>query len=154
MAMPSGGPAPYGAPAGYGAPGGYEFTPEQNQTISRLTSAMSFVGILFLILGCLAMFGGVAELVLVGSGGNSIITGIVYAVLGGYTKQAASSFDTIVSTQGNDIPHLMNALDQLRRLYGVLRVLIIVALVLLALVFVVGFIVTAAGAAAHAGHVR
>jgi hypothetical protein len=111
---------------------GYEFTPPQNQTICRLSSKMKFVGVFYFVAA--ALFGalGVVTYFFIP------LAAIVYVVamipellIGVWTTKAASSFRNIVDTKGHDIPHLMNAVISLRKLYTLQYWLLIIALVLI-----------------------
>jgi hypothetical protein len=103
----------------------YEFTAEQNVTVGDLAAKMRFVG-LFLILG------GVLECLLVFAGHfGGLIAGLVNILLGVWTRSAADSFQQIVTTQGRDITHLMQALGDLLRMYRLQYTLLVIALVLL-----------------------
>jgi hypothetical protein len=114
----------------------YEFTAEQNATIGDLARKMRFVAV-FLILGgaleCLTVLGGHL---------TGLISGLVHVFLGAWTWSAGNSFRQIVDTQGQDITHLMSALGDLRRVYGLLYVLLIIALVLLAVVVPLALLAT------------
>lgn len=46
-----------------------------------------------------------------------------YRALGVWTGRAARSFKRIVLTQGQDVSHLMDALDNLRKFYALLSLL-------------------------------
>jgi len=114
---------------------GYEFSAEQNQLIADLARKMLGVGIFMLLIGALALIGGVA------SGFGSRLDAAVVLVLAAafflavasWTVAAARSFRRIVETEGHDIPHTMAALAQLRRFYTLHFWLIIAYLVLIVL---------------------
>jgi hypothetical protein len=61
---------------------------------------------------------------------------LFYLALGTWTNKSARAFAEIVTTQGRDIDHLMDALENLRKMYGLVSTLvrIYVALVLIAVV--------------------
>jgi hypothetical protein len=130
-------PMPYGhVAANAGQSGTYEFSREQDDTFRKLAGAMKFVGVMFILFGGFGSIIGTIELIAKGHGGNGIVSGLLYMVLGVFTLQGGGAFGAIAATQGNDIPNLMRAVDQLRRFYGTLRVLLILAMVLMALLFV------------------
>jgi hypothetical protein len=118
---------------------GYEFNDAQNDRISRLAGAMSFVGLLLLVSGVIEVVVGLAVMFWLtpGQGFGALAQGILNLLLGSWTRKAAGAFDQIVKTQGNDIDNLMAALDELNRVYLLQRVLvlmsIVVALITLAL---------------------
>lgn len=114
----------------------YEFSNTQNQLIKELSNKMRFVGYFLIVLGVLVAIGG---LVVIARGGlGNIIQGIVQIVIGFWTTKAASAFQEIVDTEGNDIENLMGALGELRKLYTLQYWLYIVALIFVAIGVVVG----------------
>jgi hypothetical protein len=62
---------------------------------------------------------------------NAGAAGLVYLLIGVWTRSAADSFQQIVKTRGNDISNLMNALGALNKMYGLLYTLLLIALVVL-----------------------
>ena len=128
----------------------YEFTQQQNQDIGALAGALRFVGIASVVFGILA--GAGAALVVAKSDvetskavvnvAGSIIQAIFLIFTGIWLTSAASSFREIVATKGRDIAHLMDAIKELRRVYGLQQVFIIIGIILigaaLVLVLVVG----------------
>lgn len=116
----------------------YEFTGSQNELIRDLAKKMRFVSYFLIGVGVLSAIAGL--LTVLRGGGGSIINGIVYIVIGIWTTSAASSFQKIVDTQGNDIENLMLSLGELRKLYTFQYWLLIIALVFLALVFVLALL--------------
>jgi hypothetical protein len=116
-------------------PAQYEFTPDQNRVIADLAKKMRLVGIVLQIFGCL---GAVVGLVLITRNGiGALIQGVINVFLGIWVIRAADSFHRIVKTQGQDISHLMEALRQLGKYFGLQYVLIMIGLVLLAVVLAV-----------------
>jgi hypothetical protein len=135
-AQPSQRVSPQQQPAAYVPPNppqyGYEFTPPQNQNIRRLSRKMKFVGV-FYIVGA-ALFGALGVVAYF----FMPLAAIVYVVamipellIGVWTTKAASSFRKIVDTKGHDIPHFMNAVTSLRKLYTLQYWLLIMVLVLI-----------------------
>jgi hypothetical protein len=114
----------------------YEFTAEQNDVIGDLARKMRFVGLMGMIVGVLLSIVGVASLV--GSprgsaGPVNLIMGVASALVGAWTRTASIGFQRIVETEGHDIANLMGALGELRRIYALQRILLIVVLLLLVL---------------------
>jgi hypothetical protein len=104
---------------------------------------MRFVGLMGVIFGVMLILGGVASCVAgpKGSGGpGPFIQGIFILVVGLWTRSAAGAFQRIVDTEGNDIANLMNAIGELRRIYGLQRVLFLVAMVLFVLGVMLGIL--------------
>lgn len=106
----------------------YEFNNTQNQLIRQLAQKMRFVGYILIALGVLVIVAGIVNFRL--GGFATIIQGIIQLIIGIWTAKAATSFQLIVKTQGNDIENLMNALGELRKLYALQYWIFIIALVL------------------------
>jgi hypothetical protein len=121
----------------------HEFDVQENQVINDLANAMNWVAAPFLFLGVLYIFATVVCVVQVFQQPMSIfhaifvgLGAVLFLALGRWTKQAALSFQQIVSTSGNDMGHLMEALENLRKKYSLLSVVvkIYVALILFSLI--------------------
>ncbi|MBI3005606.1 MAG: hypothetical protein HYY49_09360 [Ignavibacteriales bacterium] len=116
---------------------GYEFTDAQNMTFGVLASRMKFLGILNMVFAvCIGLF---AILALFSSPLTIVVSGpqvAMFIVLGLWMMNASSSFRMIVETHGQDISHLMTAMESLRKLYNLQFWLTIAVLV----VFVIGFL--------------
>ncbi len=119
---------------------GYEFTESQNGLIRDLAGKMSIYATLMIVVGALALLGGV--IAIAKGGAVAAVQGITNCVIGFLTMQAGKSFRLIVDTEGNDIENLMGALGELRKLYTFLILLVILA-------FVGGFIIGLVGALAQ-----
>jgi len=118
-------------------PSGYEFNEAQNMTFGVLASRMKFLGILNLALAVLV--GLFSILALFASPLTIVVSGpqvAMLVVMGIWMVNASSSFRMIVDSHGQDITHLMTAMDALRKLYNLQFWLTIAVLVL----FVVGFL--------------
>ncbi|MGB3508939.1 MAG: hypothetical protein WBA93_06805 [Microcoleaceae cyanobacterium] len=129
----------------------YEFDRSQNELILDLSNKMRFVGyflisvgILGIISGIIALFSSSPSLSI-----NNFINGIVNMIFGVWINKAASSFKQIVDTQGNDIVNLMGALGELRKLFGLIYWLLIIALVFIVIGIVVGIILGILSAATN-----
>ena len=121
-------------------PAQYEFSPDQNDIITRLSGSMRELGLFMQVIGGLY---GIGALFTMGDafddakaiGGLLVmaLTCAFYFLIGTWTSRAAKSFKSVVETTGNDVGHLMSALDQLRKLYKlivtVLRIMIGVAII-------------------------
>lgn len=112
----------------------YEFTPQQNEAIGGLASAMRFVGI------CLMIWGVLQILTLFAGNVLALISGVICLLTGIWTNSAASSFRSMVDTKGRDIANLMQAVGSLRSLYNLQRVLIIIALILIPIGIIGGLV--------------
>jgi len=61
---------------------------------------------------------------------SNAVNGLLYLLLGVWTRSAAGSFKKIVDTKGSDISHLMEALSSLNKMYSLIYTLIIFGLLL------------------------
>jgi hypothetical protein len=104
----------------------YEFKPGENKIIGQLAFKMHFVGLFLLAMGLIIIAIGVAVVFHVGP----IISGTLACVVGLWTQRASMSFKNVVQTEGRDITHLMDALDDLRKLYTLQYWLLILGLLL------------------------
>ncbi len=111
----------------------FEFDASQNALFSDLAQKMGFVGLLFIALGALTILGGVFN----GVGGlSNIFVGVLYILIGLWTKNASDAFRRIVDTQGSDITNLMTALGQLRKLYTLQYWAIIISIIFIVLALI------------------
>lgn len=104
----------------------YEFKENENRIIGQLAWKMNFVGLFLFANGLLIIAIGVVPLFHYGP----IISGALTCVVGLWTQRASVSFRNVVRTEGRDISHLMEALDDLRKLYSLQFWLVILGLVL------------------------
>jgi hypothetical protein len=119
-------------------PAGYEFTAAQNATIEGLAKRMKFIGIIYLVFGGLVAIGALWMLTQsLPSALVAILEVALFGFMGYWTVKAAGSFQMIVQTRGNDISFLMNALEELRKIYNLQVWLFIIVLGLLAIGIVV-----------------
>jgi len=132
----------------YGGEAEYEFSPTQNEIIEDLARKMRFVGLMGIILGLVSLLGGVAGLFTAkeAAGLTSVVQGLMLLVVGVWTRSAAGGFQTIVDTQGSDIANLMGALNHLRRIYSLQRIVFVVALLVLVLLLQLTLLAMARGA--------
>jgi len=91
----------------------YEFTDTQNILLDDLAKKMRFVAYFLISIGAINI--GYSMIV---SNFFSFGSGLVSLVIGGWTIKSASSFKLMVDTEGKDITNLMEALNQLQKLYG------------------------------------
>jgi len=116
----------------------YEFSGSQNELIKNLSDKMRFVSYFLIGAGVLITLAGVITVFRGGIG--NIITGVVQGIIGIWTNKAASAFQRIVVTEGNDIENLMGALGELRKLYTLQYWLYIILLIFLAITLVLGLV--------------
>ena len=121
----------------------YEFDSKQNRVIEELARAMQWIATPLQLVGFL--YGLAAVLSFVHAIGHAeaafgavwaFLGGLFFLGLGGWTRKAAQSFQRVVTTSGTDIDNLMDALDDLRKAFSLLSVVvkIYVALILIALI--------------------
>lgn len=113
------------------APPGYEFTPDENARIAKLAWRVRVWGILALVSGIVGVLAFAAIwLVVAGRGwsqagfllGSGIVMApvmVVNAIIAVLYLSAGKSLRSVVDTQHDDIPHL---LDGLERLGGAFRI--------------------------------
>lgn len=116
----------------------YEFTDEQNRTISGLVDGMRTVatliqllGLAFLVFFGLTMYQAIQKGADYGPPAGLGAGALLCLSIGFWTGGSAHSFRRIVETKNEDIWHLMNALESLKNMYGLLRAIILVSLVLI-----------------------
>ena len=125
--------APGPRPPG-GSSGDYEFSDVENILLGDLASNMSFVGIFNVIGGILLMLLGVVAMLAAGPIALVyIVQGVVNFLVGIWTRSSAAGFRRIVDTQGNDVANLMTALGDLKRIYALQKIVIIVTMVVVVL---------------------
>lgn len=152
--MAQAGWGPPGAP-GYGAmpqatvgaaasPGGYEFNQWENATIAKVGSRARTWGIMSIVFGVLLIGGaallfayGQKEAKLVPIGGAVLAIGIQPIVSGAFYIAAGSTLSSVVYSQGNDIPLMLQAL---RKLTHAVRIEAIAAVVTVLVGVYFGFV--------------
>lgn len=143
-------PQPYGGPmpqVSYGGYGNYEFNDMENAVIAKAAGRARMWGIISIVIGALYTLSGFffflspTLLTNFASGIKDIIVGIVF--LG-----VAGSLTSVVQTQGNDVQHMMQALDKLSTSLMVQIIVTIVGVILGALLMVLGMLFFVAAAAA------
>ncbi len=93
----------------------YEFDARQNELVGELAKRMLWVAYFLLLAG--ALVGVVGMGTLTERGIFSLIQAGFMILIGVWTKRAAAAFDGIVQTAGSDIPNLMAARGELKKLY-------------------------------------
>jgi hypothetical protein len=129
------------------SPGQYEFTGRQNAVIGPLARDMVWVAVPLLLVGILYGIGVFVSVLQSFHDAHYIFQAaliglamLFYLALGTWTKRSARAFQQIVSTQGQDINHLMDALDNLRKMYGLLSLIIKVYVAIAGVAVVIGLI--------------
>ena len=126
--------------SGSPVPAPYEFTPEQDGTLSKLGGKMRFVGTMTLIYGVVGLVAMISTFLTRDAAGrfhmNFDLGPIVAFFVGYWTISAGKSFQQVAQTQGHDITHLMAALERLRRIFGLLALILAIMLAIVSVVFV------------------
>jgi hypothetical protein len=124
----------------------YEFTPAQDEIIRTLAGKMKFVGVFYIVASCFVALAGLIAFFF------SPLVGLFYLILltpelliGIWTIHASYSFKLVVDTQGRDIPHLMSALTDLRKLYTLIFWLLLAAFVFVLLAIAAGILLYTMG---------
>jgi hypothetical protein len=134
-------------PLGAKPPGpSYEFTLVQDDVIRKLSKKMNFVGYFYVVASALVGLAGLALMFV-----NAWI-GLFYMIMltpelliGIWTLNAGKSFRMVVDTKGHDIPHLMSALNALRKLYTLTFWILIIGLVFMVLAIVAAIVLISSG---------
>jgi hypothetical protein len=104
----------------------YEFKAGENRIIGALASKMHFVGLFLRAMGLLVIAIGVVVVFHAGP----IVSGTLACLVGLWTQRASASLRNVVQTEGNDVSHLMDALDDLHKLYSLQYWLLVLAMFL------------------------
>lgn len=117
----------------------HEFGPYENEVIGKAGKWIGYWSWIAILSGILLAIGGIF-----GSGDRlgGIIMGAVYVGIGAYFRGAAGAMQEVVTTAGNDVQHLMTALDRLSSAFKVMVLLVFIG-VLLAVV--AGIVVAVGG---------
>jgi hypothetical protein len=121
----------------------HEFTSQQNQVIENLSSAMQWIAAPLIVIAVLYAIAAVTGIVqafqrpqMLVSVAFIILATLFYLALGIWTRRAADAFRRITTTSDQDIAHLMEALDNLRKKYSLLSVIVKLYLVLVAVMLI------------------
>jgi hypothetical protein len=128
--------------------GHYEFSQMENQIIERAATRTRVWGIISIILGVLELLGTVGA---IASPGLIIYLpqGIVSIIIGTTFLGAGNSLRAVVDTQGNDVPHMMTAIQKLGSAFNIQIIVTVVGAVVVALALVVVLFVVATSSLVH-----
>jgi hypothetical protein len=106
----------------------FEFSEAHKDSFRALAASVSFVG------ACTLMFAGLSAVFALGefymgfvpNGVGTALAAALYGVMAWWMVSAGRSLSAMVRTRGQDVERLMEAVVQLRRLFGLARVVIIV----------------------------
>lgn len=129
MALKSDAPRPEAAPPPEGGSDPYEFSDVHKESFRALGASMSFVGVCTMLFALLAGVFALGE-VYMGFVPNALGTAAsagLDGVMAWWMLSAGRSLSGMVRTRGRDVEQLMDAVVQIRRLFGLARVVIILA---------------------------
>lgn len=112
--------------------GTYEFGPVEDEVLEGVAAASSMWGIICFVVGAIGIFGAILVM-LAGAPLAALILVpviVVYLAVGQLYRTAGDAFKWVVSTEGDDIEHLMRALDRTARAFRIEFVLTALALAL------------------------
>lgn len=93
--------------------GPFELEARDNALVESLAARMYFVGWVTLTVGIFVVVLGACLFSV-----PSILSGMLYSVIGLWTHRASVSFKKVGETQGQDLSHLIFAIRDLRNLYS------------------------------------
>ena len=124
----------------------YEFNAHQNSIMKAMATKMKYVGFFLIFAGSLMGLVSVVAMFM------NPLFGLFYLCLfapllliGIWNIHAANSFGFVVTTAGNDIRHLMNAIVSLRKLYTLMFWVLILALAIVVVGIAAGVFFWSAG---------
>jgi hypothetical protein len=138
--------APMGAYQGYGQ---YEFNDMENQIIDKTAARAKLWGWISAVIGALQLFGGTCGSLANAGMAVYVPYGIVMLIVGITFIGVGNSLRMVVQTQGNDIAHMMQALQKLGNAFFIQAIAFIVMVVLVAVISVLVFFVLIAAAASR-----
>jgi hypothetical protein len=142
--------APYaggGGPAGGGGYGSYEFNDLENQIIDKTAARAKLWGIFSTTLGVLQLFGSCGAIASPMMAGY-FPAGVIAIIIGVTFIGVSNSLKMVVQTQGNDVGHMMQALQKMGSAFLVQIVCTVIGFVLaVTIFFIVAFVLVAAVAA-------
>lgn len=126
--------------------GTYEFNEYENSVIDKAAGRMKLWGIISTVIGALQFLGSCGMFVDAKYATN-LPTGIVAIVVGITFMGAGNSLKSVVTTQGNDLMHMMQALQKMGSAFLIETICTIVGFILMAIVLVlVAFVFVAVAA--------
>lgn len=144
MPGPMPGPMPGAMPGSFGA---YEFNDTENQVIDKAAGRAKLWGIISTTIGALQVLGSCGTFAQP-SLGAWLPSGIVAIIVGVTFIGVGNSLKNVVQTRGNDVAHMMQALQKMSSAFTVQIVCAIVGFVLAVFAFILfAFILVAAAAA-------
>lgn len=124
----------------------FEFGAAENEVFGRLATAMRFVGTASIALAVVTILSAAAAGATGGLRALPFVVGeavgaAVMVVTGVWLRGASRSVESIVTTQGSDVAHLMSAMGDLARMFTLQRMIFIAAFAVFALAIVASVLV-------------
>ena len=113
-----------------GSDGHYEFTPAQNTVLGKSATWIGLFAWIMIGSSAIMAIGGFLSID-EGSIGALIAAGVYFAI-GMNFRSSSTSMKAVVQTEGNDIDHLMAALDSLGSAFKFMGILFLVGVLLVA----------------------
>jgi hypothetical protein len=136
-----------------GLPAQYEFDSQQDRILAGLSQDMRWVAVPLMFVGVMYGIACAAGIVRAFSHPEALLGAIFiglamlfYLALGTWTQRAAVSFYQITRTQGRDVTHLMGALENLRKMYALLSLIVKIYVAVVLITLVAAVIMMIAGA--------
>jgi hypothetical protein len=138
-------PPPVAKPA---AVASYEFSQGENRVFVGLARRARSVGFWFIVYGAillLSFVNGVLPLLrpdrpVAHIDFGNLISGLIFLMVGIWSRRSATGFDAVAKTSGGDIGHLMGALKDLSRLYGLLDKIIFVVVLFMVVMMIISLV--------------
>lgn len=126
--------------------GNYEFNDFENSIIDKTAGRAKLWGIISTVIGALQLLGS-CGMVASPSMASYLPAGIIALVVGITFMGVGNSLKSVVQTQGNDMMHMMQAMQKLGSAFMIQIIATIIGIVLVALIVVLAMFVFVAAAA-------
>lgn len=112
------------------SPGGFEFSDVHKDSFRALSQSMSFLGVCLMLLGGLAAVFALGAIYegLIPNGLFAVIYAVLLMIMAAWMLSAGRSLSAMMRTRGRDVDYLMEAVQQLRRLFGMTLVLLMIGM--------------------------
>jgi len=113
--------------------GTYEFSRAENDVITTTSRWIRIFGWLQIVCGAITLIMG---LITLPAGVATLVGGGLYFLIGWYLKGAGDSLKAVVNTTGDDLAHLMSALEKLGLAFKIVVIMTLVGLVIVVILAV------------------
>lgn len=128
--------------------GNYEFNDFENSVIDKTAGRAKLWGIISTVIGALQLLGS-CGMVANASYATYLPSGIIALVVGITFIGVGNSLKSVVQTQGNDMMHMMQAMQKLGSAFMIQIIATIIGIVLVAIIMVLAMFVLVAAAASQ-----